>query len=168
MIGERPRLGRPERELLAQGLSLLLALVLAVVPLPAVTLSFRPDWVAVWVIYWVLATPEKVGLGKAWAAGLCMDVLYGTALGEQALAAAVLAFVTDRIHLRLRMFPRWQQALAVFVLVSLAHLIVLWARHALGRPGGDLAYWLSAATSGMVWLLVYPLLQTLRERLQVL
>ena len=168
MIGERPRLARPARERLAQGLSLALALVLAVMPLPALALSFRPDWVALWVIFWVLVSPETLGLGKAWTAGLCMDVLYGTALGEQALAVGLLAFVTDRIHLRLRMFPRWQQALAVFVLVSLAHLVILWARHALDRPGGDLAYWLSAAVSGALWPALYPLMQKLRERLQIL
>lgn len=167
MIVQRPRLARPARERLAHVLSLVVALVLAVVPLPAAALSFRPDWVALWVVYWVLVSPDRVGMGKAWLAGLAMDVLYGTALGEQALAAALLAFITDRIHLRLRMFPRWQQAFAVFVLVSLAHLVLLWSRHALRRPGGDLAYWLSAAASGLLWVVVYPVLQQLRERLQI-
>ena len=71
-------------------LTLLLGMVLSVLPLPDFVppeLGFvRPDWVAMVLIYWILALPHRVGLITAWIAGLGMDVLLGTLLGQHALS----------------------------------------------------------------------------------
>jgi len=79
-------------------------------------------------IYWCMALPTRVGVGTAWSVGLMLDVLYGSMLGENALAKSLIAFLAVRFHLQLRMFPRWQQAVVVLLLVILNNLLVLWIK----------------------------------------
>ncbi|WP_413894723.1 rod shape-determining protein MreD [Pantoea ananatis] len=43
--------------------------------------------------YWVIETPDKVGLGFAFAVGVLADLLYGGVLGEQALRLVILSFI---------------------------------------------------------------------------
>ncbi len=144
--------------------TLLLAIFLSIMPMPAGLLSYRPDWVALCLVYWSLEAPERVGMGTAWITGFAMDVLYGTLLGEQALADSVLAFITSGLRLRVRMFPRWQQALVVFALVGINHLIIQIAQHASGHPGGNWSYWTSDGIGALLWPLVYSVLRHLQRR----
>ena len=43
-------------------LSLLVALVLMILPLPDWAQMFRPNWMALVLIYWTMALPKRVGL----------------------------------------------------------------------------------------------------------
>lgn len=159
------RVSRAQRPAwLVMVLTLVLALLLAIAPIPASLDPYRPDWVALCLIYWNMETPDRFGIGTAWIAGLAMDVLYATPLGEQALADSVLAFFASGLHLRLRVFPRWQQALVTFALVGLSHLIMQIVQHATGHPGGNWSYWTSAAATALLWPLVYPILRYLHRR----
>ena len=93
--------------------SIVIALLLGLLPLPGVLQPLRPYWLALIVAYWVLEAPERVGLGFAFAVGVLADLLYGGLLGEQALRLVIMAFILQRFRLRLRFFPLSQQALAV-------------------------------------------------------
>ena len=63
--------------------SIVIALLLGLLPLPGVLQPLRPYWLALIVAYWVLEAPERVGLGFAFAVGVLADLLYGGLLGEQ-------------------------------------------------------------------------------------
>jgi len=65
--------------------SLVVALLLGLLPLPALLQPLRPYWLALVLAYWVIEAPERVGLGIAFASGVVADLLYGGVLGEQAL-----------------------------------------------------------------------------------
>ena len=82
--------------------SLLLALLLGLVPLPALLQPVRPYWLALVLAYWVLEEPEKVGLGVAFLLGVVADLAFGGLLGEQAMRLAIFAFILDRFRARLR------------------------------------------------------------------
>jgi rod shape-determining protein MreD len=97
----------------------LLALVLTIMPLPLWAQDYRPQWVALMLIYWCLALPERIGVATAWGLGIMQDVVSGALLGQHALSLSVLAFLTVRLHQRIRIFPWWQQALSVLVLLLL-------------------------------------------------
>ena len=56
-------------------ISILLALCLSILPLPFQVEPVRPDWLAMWIIYWALALPHRTNVGSAWVAGLLLDVL---------------------------------------------------------------------------------------------
>ena len=103
--------------------SFVLALLLALIPLPELLLPARPYWLALVLAYWVIETPDKVGLGFAFSIGLLADVMFGGILGEQALRLVVMAFILQRFRARIRFFPLSQQALAIGALL-LAFLIV--------------------------------------------
>ena len=80
--------------------SIVIALLLGLLPLPGVLQPLRPYWLALIVAYWVLEAPERVGLGFAFAVGVLADLLYGGLLGEQALRLVIMAFILQRFRLR--------------------------------------------------------------------
>ena len=121
---------------------LFLGLLLMVVPLPEGMDLARPYVLAMLLCYWLLETPDRVGLGTAFIAGLAADLVAGTLLGEQALRLVVLAFLVQRFRARLRFFPLWQQALAMGCLCALTAAAGMhpprlrYAGCAAARPGG--------------------------------
>ncbi len=143
------------------------ALALAIVPLPEWAAPFRPDWAALVLVYWALALPHRVAVGTGWLVGLLLDVLRGAILGQHALALAVVAYLAVRLHQRLRVFPLWQQALAVLLLLALDQLIVAWIDGIAGLPGGDWRQFGAALTGMLLWPWVFASLRGLRRRYRV-
>lgn len=145
----------------------LIAIVLALMPLPLWAEPFRPDWVGLVLIYWCMATPERVGVGTGWVVGLILDVLYGSILGLHALAKSLVAFLTIKLHLKLRMFPRWQQAVAVMTLLLLNQLLVLWIRGMLGKAPSSISYWTPSIVGMVIWPWLFVILRDVRRRFKV-
>lgn len=142
--------------------SLLVALSLEVTPLPAELAAWRPPWLALVAIYWALAYPRRYGLAMAWMAGLVLDVLKGGVLGQHALAMSVAVWLTLRFHLRLRVFPIWQQTVAVVGVVMLHQFLVFWVDGVTG--GADLSWQRTAPT--LASLLAWPVVATIIDRLR--
>ena len=148
-------------------LSFAAALLLTIIPLPEGLRSWRPDWVALTLIFWCLALPYRVSVGSGFVVGLFLDTLTGTLLGQHALALSLIAYVCVRLHQRVRLYPFWQQALTVLVLLILHQLITLWVDRTIGRPALPLSYWLPAVAGMLLWPLIHRLLTTLRVNFSV-
>jgi rod shape-determining protein MreD len=148
-------------------LSFVLALVLSIVPLPMMLELFRPEWMALVLIYWCMAVPSRVGVSIGWLVGLLQDVSRDALLGQYALAFALVAFLTLHLHQRLRVFPIWQQALSVAVLIMLECLVVLWIKGLTGQSPGFWKMMLPAFTSLIFWPVIYLLLRHLRRAYNV-
>lgn len=148
-------------------LSFIAALALTVVPLPDWLAAVRPEWVVLVLIYWCMALPERVGVGVGWMAGLLLDVLRGGLLGQHALSLAVIAYLTLQLYQRLRVFPLWQQAFSVFILVLLHLMLQLWIKGISGQPAGAWGWLLPAFSSMLLWPIVFLLLRNLRRRFAV-
>lgn len=144
--------------------SLLLALLLGLVPLPEALQPFRPYWLALVLAYWLLEAPERVGPGVAFAIGLVADVAFGSLIGEQALRLVVLAFILDRFRARLRFFPLSQQAATIGVLLLNDRVINAVVHVVLGVPQLPWAYWLAPLVGMMLWAPLHVLLDALRLR----
>ena len=97
-------------------LSVLLAGMLAIVPLPEWLEDWRPQWMALVVIYWVIALPHRMGLVTAWCIGFFVDVLQGSLLGLNALTLTLVAYGALSLYQRMRMFTPLQQSLTVLLL----------------------------------------------------
>lgn len=147
--------------------SVLLAMWLAIVPVPLWAQWARPEWLVMVMIYWLMALPSRVGIGVAWMAGLLMDVVEGTPLGQNALALAVVAYVTLILYQRLRMFVAWQQAAVVFVLIGLNQLIAHWVQNVAGTQSPNLLFLLPALVSAMLWPWLSALLRFVRRHFRV-
>ncbi|KPL28460.1 MAG: rod shape-determining protein MreD [Acidithiobacillales bacterium SM1_46] len=145
----------------------LVAIVLSIMPGPTWAEPFRPDWVGLVLVYWCIAAPGRVGVGTGFVLGLAMDVLYGALLGSNALVKSLLAFLANRMHLRMRMFPRWQQAVAVMLLLALDQLLVLWIRGAAGRAPETLFYWTPSVVGMVIWPWLFVILRDVRRRAKI-
>lgn len=128
------RLRPLQRSYLIIAISFAVALVLSVVPVPGWAEQFRPDWVGLVLIYWCMAIPNRIGIGSGFLVGLIQDVLYGSLLGQYALAKTIIAFLAVRTHLRVRAFPAWQQAVAVLIMLAIGQLFIIWVRAVIGKP----------------------------------
>ncbi len=142
----------------------LIGMGLAIAPLPASVRFMRPDWVALVLVYWCLAIPERIGIGSAWLLGLGLDVLYGSLLGEQALAKTLLAFLALRLTLRLRVFPRWQQAIAVGLLIGASDLVVFLVKAVRHVTVPVTSLMAPTIANMIVWPLVFLALREVRRR----
>lgn len=145
----------------------LAALALTVLPLPGWLAAIRPEWVALVLIYWCMALPTRVGVGYAWIVGLLLDVLRAGLLGQHALSFAIVAYITLQLYQRIRVFPLWQQAVSVFVLVLLHLLLQLWIKGISGNPPPALPFLLPALSSMLLWPLMFLGLRRLRRRYRV-
>lgn len=148
-------------------LTLLIGYLLAIVPMPEWAQSYRPQWVALILIYWCMALPERVGVGVGFTAGLLLDALSGTLLGQHALGLSVVAYLTLKLHLRVRVMPLRQQAFTVFILLLVEHLLALWSTGAAGYPTPSLWYWVTPFISMLLWPWVFFSLRNVRRRFHV-
>jgi len=144
-------------------LTILFAMVLQQLPLPAVIAVARPEFVLLTLAYWSMALPNRVGITIAWFVGLLVDVLMGTPLGVNALAYALVVYVIVRFYLQLRQYPYWQQAILIFALVLLTQLIEMLMN---AKFDGRFLV-LSAVVSAIFWPLIYFALRFIRRMFNV-
>jgi len=148
--------------------TVVLALMLAIVPMPEWGRTSRPEWALLVLVYWSMALPRRVGVGVGWGVGLCVDVLTGSLLGEHALGYAVVVYLVVRLHLQIRVYPPWQQAVLVLGLLVLNQLLCLWVLGITGRAPGQLFSYLVPSLFGMLlWPWVFTLLREGRRRFSV-
>ena len=148
--------------------SFLVACLLAIMPLPAWAMNYRPEWVPLVLIYWIMALPHRVGIGSAWLAGIMLDVLEGVMLGLNALGLVLIAYMTLSLHQRLRMFSALQQAGMVLALTGINLVLGHWLQIISGRTvASPLWFLLAALTSAMIWPYLFRLLRYLRRKLVV-
>ena len=143
------------------------ALLLTALPMPEPTAIWRPAWVALVLVYWCMAAPERVGVAVGWTAGLLLDVMTGTLLGQHALGLSVVAYVAHRTHRRVRVLPLWRQGITIFALIFLYQALVLWSNGIRGIPVTAPAYWTSPLVSTLLWPWIFVVLRVVRRRYAV-
>ena len=144
--------------------TIIVSLMLTVLPLPDWAEPFRPDWVALTLIYWAMMLPRSWSVGSAWLVGLVLDVAQGTILGQHALALCVVVFVTVRFHLLMRVFPVSQLAATVFSLLALYQFILYWVNGVAGIDVPAVSYWAPVICGTLFWPVVALLLNGARSR----
>ena len=148
--------------------TIVLAALFTVLPLPEWLESYRPEWVALVVIYWVMALPHRIGLFTAWITGFFMDVLEGSLLGLNALALALVAYLALSLYQRMRMFTAVQQSSTVLILVGIHQLLSFWVLTANNQnTAPNLIFMISAVSSAIVWPFIFLGLRYLRRTFKV-
>ena len=142
--------------------SLLAALLLNMLPLGRV--PWRPDVLALVLVFWSVHQPLRVGIATAFAFGLAMDVHQAALLGQHALAYTALSFFAITIHRRLLWFSVPSQALQVMPLFIAAHAIELPIRLMAGGsfPGWSLL--LAPVIESLLWPVVSVILLAPQRR----
>jgi rod shape-determining protein MreD len=145
----------------------LVALILTVWPLPQWAEVFRPAWVPLVTIYWCLWLPERIGVIVAFFAGLLVDALSGTLLGEHALALVLVAWAALWMHLQVRVFPWWQQCVVVLGILALHALVLFWVDGMLGYTVGAAMRWTPALVSAALWPWILQVMSRSQQRYRV-
>lgn len=146
------------------GLTLFVAFMLNVMPLPDWAREFRPDWVTLVLIYWAMALPARTGVTIAWLAGLLLDVSHGAILGQHAIGLVLVIYIVHIQHQRLRVASLVQQAIVIFFLLLLKQLIVLWVSGIVGRAPDIWLYFMPSFTGALLWPWIYIILRDLRRK----
>ncbi|MDH3747126.1 MAG: rod shape-determining protein MreD [Gammaproteobacteria bacterium] len=148
-------------------LSIIVALALTMLPLPRVIEVFRPNWVALIMIFWALSVPRSYSVGIAWVVGIVLDVSHGTLLGQYALALCVVVYIVVRFHLLMRVFPPLQLTATVFALIALYQFLLFWINGVAGITAPAIVYWAPVLTSAILWPLIFTLLSGVSFRVQM-
>jgi len=146
---------------LAYWLTIIVAMALNIIPWSSSVLLLVPDWVLLTLIYWALAMPESASVGKAWFAGLLVDVLTGQLLGQFALSYAFSVFLCEKQHKRLRQYPIIQQSLSICAILLIARFLVFWIEH-VNHQVLPISFWLPVLTGGLMWPVVSFILRHIR------
>ena len=145
-----------------------IAYLLAIVPFPDWAMSYRPEWVPMVLIYWVMALPYRVGIGWAWVVGLLLDILEGSTLGVNALSLVILAYVTLSLHQRMRMFTTFQQSGLMLALIGLNVMICNWLQIITDQTvSSNLIFLMASVTSAIIWPSLFQLLRQIRRSFDV-
>ena len=109
-----PRRRSPALALL---LSLIAGLLLSVLPLPEQLAAWRPEWVTLLLIFWVMHAPNWVGVWIALFVGILLDILLATPVGLHASSLVIVVWLG-------RMTQRWTGVFSIRQTTVLVLLLV--------------------------------------------
>jgi len=144
--------------------SLVVALILMILPLPDWAQIYRPNWVALVLIYWSMALPKRVGLWFAFFCGIVLDTSLGTLLGQHAMGLVIVIFFNMNFHQRIRVLALAQQAIYVFALLLVNQGVVAWVEGIMGRPTPLLAFFSAPLVGMLIWPWVFVILRDIRRK----
>ena len=147
-------------------LSLLLSVVLTITTFPLG--HFAPDWIHLFLIYWILATPGSIGLFIAWMIGLLVDVVLGSTLGVNALVYSLIAYLIFKSYMAIRYLTVLQQGILILLLLLVKSTIILWIDDMTGASNYTTSLYWTPLISALVWPLVYYFLRILRRKYNVI
>lgn len=148
--------------LFAMIVSIVVASVLVVYPLPYDIASWRPLFFLLIMLFWVLCQPAWCGIWFAFTLGVATDFMMDAILGQHALSFVIIAFLA-------RYFTRNQRILTfgnLWIIVSVAiflHLLIqLFFQKMANIQFPIIRHWLPLWSSMATWPLVYLLLHRWR------
>ncbi len=145
-------------------LTLGVAFLLTLIELPEAARMYRPDWVALVVVWWIVEAPDRIGLTTAWISGLLLDAASGTLLGQHAFALAATAAAAQHFARRIRVQALPNQMVTLCVFLVLYRMLDLWIRKLTGQPAGGWSHWGPVASTVLLWPLLQLVLHTPARR----
>ena len=144
---------------------LIISCSLLVVPLPEFLSFFRPPWLSLSVIFFSIMTPAGFGVFSAFIIGLLADVLLGNIFGGHAMTLSLIAYLSYRFHLQIRVFPMWQMMLSVLLMLLLNELLVLWVEGIQGPMTFNYIRWLGIVIGTLMWPIFIAFLLNLKSKI---
>lgn len=139
-------------------MTLLLAVLVEMIPLPHGSTRWLPDFISLVLLYWVINQPRRVNVGIAFLMGLVADISTAGMLGQHALAYSVTSYLALSRQRQLIMFNLGQQALSVLGLMLCNQSIMVVARMLTGSAFVGWSYFLPPLIGALLWPLLTKLL----------
>ena len=116
--------------------SILVALVLALWPLPAELKWFRPEFGVLVIFFWMRIWFFRLGLVFAWVVGLSFDILRGDIVCQSAMGMTVVAYLVLVFHEALNRATLFTEMIMFAALMLVYELIGFW----IGAIVGDFSW----------------------------
>ena len=143
--------------------SLVIALFLSMVPLPFEWRAWRPEFIALLVVYWATYSPNYFGVFYAWVFGVALDIIELSPLGYHSIGLMVVAYVSHVSYQRIRGYTIWQQAAWVFILIGIYQLLCNWVSGLMGKPVEGSNFLFAALLTAVLW----PVLVVMLRRIKI-
>lgn len=131
--------------------SLLVALLLSVYPLPMELRWWRPEFVLMVALYWIFFMPIRVSFTLLCVLGLFQDLLESVPFGQHSLGLVIVAYIAILSYQRVRIFSIWRQSGWIFILIGIAQLTDNWVQGMAGSPLSGIQFLYPALTSALLW-----------------
>ena len=148
-------------------LSIIVAFMLTMIPVREEWLLYRPEWVALTLIHWSLVAPKHMSFIVAWVAGLLVDALYGSIIGQHALGFTIVVFMSMRMRTRLVVDNIFQQFLILFLVLGTYMLVNLWILGITGEAPHGWVYWYPVIVSLLGWTFYHYFMRISNPRKKV-
>ena len=158
------KLNRPTHRdpLIAIIISVILASVLVVYPLSYEFSGWRPLFMMLVTLFWVLCQPTWCGIWFAFCTGIFADLLVDAPLGMNGLSFVVIAFMS-RFLTRERRILTFGNLWIIASLATVAHLFFIWIAQIMSGVHFSFArHWQPLLSSILVWPIIYYLLKKWR------
>ncbi|ODS23910.1 rod shape-determining protein MreD [Candidatus Endobugula sertula] len=147
--------------------SIMIAFVLSVVPTSFDMRLWRPEFVALVVIYWSMYSSEHFGVFMAWCCGLLHDIIELSPMGYSALGLVVVAYISHLSYQRIRSYALWQQAVWVFILVGIYQLLGNWVNGLMDKEVESPTFLIAAMITAFLWPLVVVTMRSVKIRFRI-
>ncbi|MCW8038914.1 rod shape-determining protein MreD [Acinetobacter entericus] len=158
------KLNRPTSRdpLFAIIISVIMASALMVYPLSYELSGWRPLFMLMITLFWVLCQPTWCGVWFAFGTGLFVDLLVDAPLGMNALSFVLITFIA-RFLTRERRILTFSNLWVISSIAILAHLFFIWIAQVMSGVHFSFArHWQPLLSSVLVWPVIYYLLKKWR------
>jgi len=135
-------------------ISLIIALLCQLFPWVGQSVIFRPDFMLVVTLYWLLRAPHLCNVGTACFVGLLVDLATGSLLGQHALSFCFTAYVALSYQRRLVLFNKGQLLAYVLILLLIERVLILLLKLFTGNENPGLVYLLPIISGLLLWQLM--------------
>ena len=102
---------------------LFLAIIMQLTPVTGNWLMWKPNFLMLVMIAWILYFPEKFGIEFSAMVGICADLVFGTTLGVHVLLFIICGAVVRLLHRVIAYLSLWHRIVAVGLLVIFVEFI---------------------------------------------
>lgn len=145
-------------------LSLALAFLLSMLPLPMALQAWRPDWVSLILMFWVMHAPATVGIWSGLVCGLMLDIMLAVPLGLHALTLVAQLYFVQMTQRWTGVFSIRQTTMLVLILLLLGRVLQYLVLLLLGETPVLQDYFLPVVASALLWPTVMLSLQRWTQR----
>ncbi|OOF71277.1 rod shape-determining protein MreD [Rodentibacter caecimuris] len=142
----------------------IIALVMELAPWPTNFQDFKPSWLVLVLLYWVLAIPNKVSIGWAFILGLVWDLVLGSILGIHSLVLAIAFYFIAKNYLILRNLSLWFQSVLVVFFIFSIRLMIFLIEFLINNAYFNWQEIWGALASGILWPWVFLFMRKIRRK----
>lgn len=136
-------------------ISIVIGSVLMVYPVSYEMAGWRPSFMLLILLFWILYQPIWCGVWFAFGMGIFVDLLLDAPLGLNALSFVLITFAT-RYFIRERRILTFGNSWVIAALTVIAHILFLWVSQTIASTHFSIArHWQPVMSSVLAWPLVY-------------